>query len=482
MTQKIELKLTQSQSLVMTPQLQQAIKILQLSNMELQTFIGEQLLENPLLMEGEAKGTDEGIPEDPSLGEQDSQEWEKDSFEAGAFGESGLSMSHMKTTGSSFEGSEDTTLQRIEDHSLTLRDHLMAQLHTNGQFEDSKLRLMGQALIDLVEYDGYLRESLEGVADQLGCPLNELNELRLMMADTFDPAGVFAQNLSECLEFQLHDQNDMTPAYGVLLKNLDLLASGHKDKLEKLCEVTPEVLLGMIQKIKTLNPKPGLEFDHTLEPPTVIPEVIVRPEKQSGHAGWAVELNASTLPKVLINQDYFQFVKRNQARENSADYIQEKLNSANWLIKSLHQRATSILRVASEIVRQQEAFLNHGIQYMRPLVLKDIAEKLGLHESTISRVTTNKYMATPRGIFEMKYFFNASIISINGAEGHSSESVRYRIKKLIEEEDPKAPLSDDQLVDVLKGQGVHIARRTIAKYRDSLNIPSSFERKRRNKI
>jgi RNA polymerase sigma-54 factor len=231
----------------------------------------------------------------------------------------------------------------------------------------------------------------------------------------------------------------------------------------------------MIAEIKSLNPKPGEAFEPPLDQP-VVPDVLVR---RGPDGGWAIELNSDTLPRVLVNNAYYSEVSGRTAKDKKAkEYLSDCLQSANWLVRSLHQRATTILKVATEIVRQQDRFLEHGVQYLRPLVLRDIADAIGMHESTVSRVTSNKFVATPRGIFELKYFFTASIASSGGGEAHSAEAVRDRIKRLIDAEPPSAVLSDDRIVELLRDDGVDIARRTVAKYREALRIPSSVQRRR----
>jgi RNA polymerase sigma-54 factor len=295
---------------------------------------------------------------------------------------------------------------------------------------------------------------------------------------TFDPPGVFARSLAECLALQLKDQNRYDPLMARLLGNLDLLANRNLTALKKAVGTEMDELADMIQEIKRLNPKPGLKFG-TIQMQPVVPDVIVR---SASDGGWHVELNSDTLPRVLVNSTYYTRISKTASNEKDKGYLLECLQTANWLVKSLDQRARTILRVAEQIVRQQDAFFMHGVQYLRPLNLKTIADAISMHESTVSRVTSNKYISTPRGIFELKYFFTSAIASSSDGESHSSESVRYRIKQMIEGERVGDVLSDDQLVDRLKGEGVDIARRTVAKYREAMRIPSSVQRRRDKRL
>jgi RNA polymerase sigma-54 factor len=329
----------------------------------------------------------------------------------------------------------------------------------------------------MVDEAGYLRGDLEQLAERLGAPLNLIEDL-LARLQTFDPPGVFARTLAECLALQLRDQNRYDPQIAALLKNLDLLANHNLAPLKRACGCDATELAEMIAEIKQLDPKPGLRFGFEQIQP-VVPDVIIRPRSDGG---WLVELNSDTLPRVLVNQSYFALVNSSAKRDTDKTYLQECLQTANWLVKSLDQRARTILRVSEEIVRQQDAFFAHGVQYLRPLNLKTVADAISMHESTVSRVTSNKYMATNRGIFELKYFFTSSIASSENGEAHSSEAVRYRIKQLIDGEPTNDVLSDDKIVEKLRTDGIDIARRTVAKYREAMRISSSVQRRREKRL
>lgn len=503
-----KLELRQSQSLVMTPQLMQAIKLLQLGSLDLVAYVDAELERNPLLdrddderrSEREAvDGADSGPGEaetraaDPVGGETET-DWQEPSFEtATAMSETldadlsnvfpeepaerqldpGLMAgdSWASSGGRSGGSDEDYNLEAFVAAETSLSDHLVEQLAL--AVTDPARRLIGQYLIDAVDEAGYLRVELDAVAEKLGCPIAMVEEV-LAILQGFDPVGICARDLKECLALQLKERDRYDPAMQALVSNLELLARRDFALLRKLCGVDDEDLLEMIGEIKALDPKPGHRFG-TVQVQPVVPDVLVRPGPDGG---WLVELNSETLPRVLVNQTYYATVSKGAKGDKDKQYLSECLQSANWLVKSLDQRAKTIMKVATEIVRQQDGFLVHGVQHLRPLNLRMIADAIGMHESTVSRVTSNKYMATSRGIFEFKYFFTSSIASSEGGEAHSSESVRHRIKDLIDAESADDVLSDDTIVKMLRDSGVDIARRTVAKYREALNIPSSVQRRR----
>jgi len=297
----------------------------------------------------------------------------------------------------------------------------------------------------------------------------------LATCQTFDPAGLFARDLAECLALQLRARDRFDPAMAALVANLDLLARRDFVALRRICGVDEEDLVAMVAEIRALNPRPGTAFFSGGSTDTIIADVLIRP---ANDGTWLVELNADALPRVLVDQVYFAEVSGHTKNQAEKEFLADCLQSANWLTRSLDQRAKTILKVASEIVRQQDAFLVHGVRHLRPLNLRTVADAIGMHESTVSRVTANKYMLTPRGVFELRYFFTAAIASAGGGDAHSSEAVRDRIKQLIDEEKPVDVLSDDAIVDMLRENGVDIARRTVAKYREGMNIPSSVQRRR----
>lgn len=498
-----KLEMRQGQQLVMTPQLQQAIRLLQLSNMELTEFVDSELERNPLLEREEASSApklpDEVIAESPSIERSEGADdaWldlrkpiedhagTLDADFGNVFQEPGTGEPlGGAMTGLSWAGvtqrmhtgyDDDQNLESYVASELSLRDHLGAQLPLaiSGSIE----RLIGQYLVDLVDEAGYIPTNLETLANRLGAPL-ELVESVLTKLQAFDPPGIFARSLSECLALQLKEQNRYDPLMAALLANLDLLANRNLAGLKKVVGCDMDELVDMIQEIKRLNPKPGLKFGAVQMQP-VVPDVIVR---AASDGGWHVELNSDTLPRVLVNRSYYTRISKSSVNEKDKGYLFECLQTANWLVKSLDQRARTILKVAEQIVRQQDSFFMYGVQHLRPLNLRTIADAISMHESTVSRVTSNKYIATPRGIFELKYFFTSAIQSADDGEAHSSESVRFRIKQMIDAEQAADVLSDDQLVDRLKIEGVDIARRTVAKYREAMRIPSSVQRRRDKRL
>jgi RNA polymerase sigma-54 factor len=476
------LDLRQAQSLVMTPQLQQAIKLLQLSQLELTAFIDQELEGNPLLEreDAAAEGAEPPAQAEPepeaesSLAAEVREQWEET---AGSEGEGDLDLggdpAAAVASRSSKPAAEDDLpgIDQTLTRALTLRDHLMDQISIDIAAPAD--RLIAHHLLDLVDEAGYVQGALTDVAERLGAELPEVERV-LSRLQHMDPPGVFARNLAECLALQLRERDRLDPAMQALIDHLPLLATRNLAELVHVCGVDAEDIQEMAAEIRALNPKPGLAFDPAVADP-VIPDVLMRSD---GEGGWIVELNADALPRVLVNNAYYAQVSRGAKAKPDREYLSERFQAANWLVKALHQRATTILKVAREIVRQQDGFFRHGIQHLRPLVLRDIAGAISMHESTVSRVTSNKFMATPRGMFELKYFFTSSISATNGSEALSAETVRFRIKALIDAERSDGILSDDQIVDVLIKDGVDIARRTVAKYREAMRIPSSVQRRR----
>ncbi len=488
------LEIRQGQSLVMTPQLQQAIKLLQLSNIELAEYCEAELEKNPLLERDESSPRDiereaverESASEraDQSLAREDFSKVEdldpsaRDNMYDGepAAATPGLGAGQPLTdwtnvrSANRFEGDEDP-LESTVAGGGTLKDHLEGQVAIAALTPDD--RLIALSLIDGIDEAGYMRADLGEIAQRLGTEVEDV-EAVLGVVQGFDPVGVGARDLAECLALQLKAKDRLDPAMATLLTRLDLLARRDMAGLSALCNVDAEDIADMIAEIRDLTPKPGLAFGAEQVAP-VIPDVFVR----VGPDGtWLIELNSDTLPRLLVNSRYYAQINKNARDKDSKTYLTDCLNNANWLVKSLDQRARTILKVASEIVRQQDAFLTYGVRHLRPLNLRTIADAIQMHESTVSRVTSNKYIATPRGVFELKYFFTASIQAVNGAESHSAEAVRDRIREMIENEEGRDILSDDRIVSLLTADGVNIARRTVAKYREAMRIPSSVERRR----
>ena len=501
--------LRQSQSLVMTPQLMQSIQLLQMTHFELNQFIEQEVEKNPLLeiaasddgardyerggdehfqggedrMSAENAGSDESFQPDlydsATTGSAGSAPETLDGGLDNVFpddaGPSSVDAPELLGQWKSMPGGEDGEGYDLDDFVATrktLRDVLGEQIPF--VLSDPLDRLIAQHLVDQLDEAGYLQGSTAETALRLGKPVVEIERV-LSRLQELDPPGVFARSLRECLAIQLKARDRFDPAMAALVDNLELLARRDFATLKKLCGVNEEDLLDMLAEIRKLDPKPGTRYESSASE-AVVPDIIVR---AAPDGTWHVELNADTLPRVLVNRDYHAAVSRRTSRDSEDHaFLNECLQTANWLTRSLDQRARTIMKVATEIVRQQDAFLMYGVDHLRPLNLKTVAEAIKMHESTVSRVTSNKYMLTPRGLFELKYFFTVSIGSAEGGDSHSAESVRHRIRTIITQESPDAVLSDDDIVDILRKGGVDLARRTVAKYREAMNIPSSVQRRR----
>jgi RNA polymerase sigma-54 factor len=503
LSQRLEIR--QGQSLVMTPQLLQAIKLLQLSHLDLVAYVDAELERNPLLERAEEEGApperetafEEG-GDDGGFEAPEPEAWLRDDMtngvgaierdldtgldnvfspdaaapEAPAPGGEPLTLSPGPWTGvgpGGFDGA-DPDFEATLSGEVSLHEHLSSQLDLATQ--DPLDRLIGRFLIDAVDEAGYLGEAVEAVAERLGTTVPAVERV-LEIVQGFEPSGVAARTLAECLTIQLRERDRFDPAMQALVARLDLVAKRDFAALRRACGVDEEDLADMIAELRRLDPKPGRAFASG-PVQVLVPDVFVR---AAPDGSWLVDLNPDTLPRVLMNQAYFTRVSRAARTEGEKAFVAECLQTANWLTRSLEQRARTILKVAAEIVRQQDGFFAHGVSHLRPLNLKTVADAIGMHESTVSRVTSNKSIGCARGVFEMKYFFTASIPGTAGGDAHSSEAVRWRIKQLIDGEG-RDVLSDDSLVQKLKVEGIDIARRTVAKYRESLRIPSSIERRR----
>ena len=483
------LEFRQTQSLVMTPQLRQAIKLLQFTNVEAAAFVEEELERNPLLERDERADV---TPEQPALdqrpetldtldaaallaGEKMPDSAEPDhgnTYDAGGSADGAAydpPYASTRTT-STRDPSDERGIDDLVEAPRNLRTHLTEQLRLS--FPDPVDRIVGAQFIGLLDPAGRVPVSTADLARALGLDETRVASVRERMM-RFDPSGLFAPDLRTCLAAQLAERNRLDPAMQSLLDNLDLLARRDLKSLMQICGVDAEDMTDMVSELRRLDPKPGAGFDAG-PVQQVIPDVLMR---ALPNGEWFLDLNPETMPRVLVNETFHARVSAGAPRETRS-YLGENLSNANWLVKSLQQRANTILKVASEIVRQQDAFFRRGVGHLRPLILRDIAGAVEMHESTVSRVTANKYMATPRGVFELKYFFTTAIASSAGGESHSAEAVRHRIRALVVAEDPVDVLSDDAIVSALRREGVDIARRTVAKYREALRIPSSVQRKR----
>jgi len=482
-----KLQARQGAQLAMTPQLQQAIKLLQLSNIELSAFVEEQLEKNPLLERGTGDENRRGeaveaasdtsvtssdtVSQAAAVSDMDAPDHAIAPESTAADVGGSVDWSRNNSSGS-FSGSGEYDPMANSAAEVTLSEHLQGQLPLL-KFSDGD-RLIADYLAGQVDDAGYLRMSTAEAAENLGIGQIRVSSI-LTQLQTLEPTGLFATSLSECLALQLRESGALDNQMQALLDNLVILAKHDLSKLAKICGVKIDRLKEMIAALRKTSPKPGLAFGGTMAG-AVEPDVYIR---ETPLGGWAVELNADTLPRVLVNKRYYNEIKKAGGEDEAArSFISECHADANWLVKSLDQRARTILKVSSEIVKQQDGFFAYGIDHMRPLKLRDVADAIEMHESTVSRVTSGKYMHTPRGLFELKFFFGAAIPSLDGGEGHSAEAVRHKIKILIDEETATTIVSDDKIVGLLRAQGIDIARRTVAKYREALGIPSSVERRR----
>jgi len=488
------LDLRQSQTLVMTPQLRQAIQLLQYSNLEVNDFVERELERNPLLERDER-------PDLPDTGraapdqviqradhEVDSAEATRaETLPADTAGPLDTDYANSYDPGGSADGApasfrndgrggglafddDDRSIDDVGNERPNLREYLGEQLRLS--FNDPIDRMIGAHLIALLCPAGRLTADPAAIAAAMGLQVDHVERVRGIMM-RFDPVGLCARDLRECLMAQLAEKNRLDPAMVTLLDNLELLGRKDLRRLMAVCGVDAEDMAEMVAEIRALDPKPAASYDG--EPaPLVVPDLLLRP---AADGGWIVELNPDTMPRLLVNERFYARVAPKAKREEKT-FLAEHLASANWLVRSLQQRAQTIIRVAAEIIRQQDGFLRHGVAHLRPLILRDIAGLVDLHESTVSRVTSNKYLATPRGLFELKYFFTTAIQSSTGGDTHSAEAVRHRVRELIEAEPARDVLSDDALVAALRGEGVDIARRTVAKYREGMRIPNSSQRRR----
>ncbi len=489
----------QSQTLVMTHQLQQSIKLLQLSSQELQEYIDAEIEKNPLLAreegdndrddsaanEGEATVDAEGeeipVREEKEVTVSDDDYSAAESLDNDDYSndysadENRISAGEHVGGGGFSEAGEGLGIDNAAGQDKTLREYLLEQIRMD--ITETDQLLIAEKLVDLVDDTGYLREDTAPLAETLGATKEEVDAVVVRLQE-LEPVGVFARSLTECLRLQLDDMNRLDPMMETLLANLEMIGRGELAGLRKKCGVEEEDFAEMLADIRRCNPKPGAGFaqEDTL---SVTPDVLVR--RGRGGKGWHIELNADALPRVLINRQYTTEIGVRASDKEAKKFMGEQMANANWLIKALDSRAQTILKVTEAIVQEQEKFLLHGIRYLKPLVLKDIAAAVGMHESTISRVTTAKYMATPRGTLELKFFFTSSINSGSGMMDFSSKTVQFYIKDLVEKETIENILSDDSIVTLLKDRNIDVARRTITKYREEMNIPSSVVRRRQKR-
>ncbi|MDP9422013.1 MAG: RNA polymerase factor sigma-54 [Pseudomonadota bacterium] len=472
-----------SQQLVMSQQLQQAIKLLALSNLEIEAVIAEELAKNPLLEARPGEGAaGEGVivREDREYGEEAADPTGSDELIGSKLGtedspvdmdwrEAALETDSFADVGGGGGSDEAFDFDRLEGGETGLAEHLLAQLRGSG----GTVGRLAEAIVHELQETGYLETPLRLIAEECHARLDEA-EQALAIVQSLDPPGVAARSLEECIALQARAADRYDPAMARLIANLDLLAKGRMADLRRICGVDEEDLADMVRELRAFDPKPGCRFV-SKEPEAITPDLFVRRSK----GGWLVELNNAALPRVLVNRRYHAELKAGPQDKASKAWLGECLASANWLAKALDQRARTIVKVASEIVKQQQGFFEQGVSQLRPLTLAKVAEAIEMHESTVSRVTSNKYLACDRGMFELKYFFGSGVAS-EGGEGAASEAVKAAIKSIIDDETDV--LSDDAIAGMLKERGMDAARRTVVKYREAMGIGSSIQRRRQRKM
>jgi RNA polymerase sigma-54 factor len=480
------LELRQSQQLVMTQQLQLAIKLLALTNVELEAYIGEELEKNPLLSsEGGAETAEAPAAVEAAI---DPSAQGLDTLLATGLGAGGGASDapldvdytgeafHHDTAGDSADwgaapaggDGEDTDFDSFAAADASLADVLAAQAAT--AFDGPDL-IIARHICDLIDEAGYLTEPVADIAERLGVAVADV-EAVLAVVQTFEPAGVGARSLGECLAIQAREADRYDPAMACLLNNLEMVARGDIAGMMRICGLDREDIADMIRELRCYEPKPGLRYGGE-RPAPVVADIFVR---RGADGEWQIELNQATLPRLLVDRDY-QAVLEAGADKSTTNFLNECVNSANWLLKALDQRARTIVKVSTEMVKHQRGFFEHGVSQLKPLTLKMVADAIEMHESTVSRVTSNKYVQCERGLFELKYFFTSGIGSSDGGEAASALAVKDRIARLIAAEGDDT-LSDDKLVEILQREGFDIARRTVAKYREALGLGSSVARRR----
>ncbi|MEI6640756.1 MAG: RNA polymerase factor sigma-54 [Novosphingobium sp.] len=499
------LDLRQSQSLVMTPQLQQAIKLLALSNLEVEAFIGEALDANPLLELGEGapdgafEAVPEGEPEALRRTHLESSPVDQLVSEGRAADDRPLDIDastldrdrdtgdgaridfteSLGDFGGSGGGGEGPDIDERGGAGETLAQHLHAQI--GALTSDPALLFAGRWLIDQIDEAGYLTSSLDEAGQALGLPAAAM-QAALGLVQSLDPTGVGARSLAECIALQAREADRYDPCMARLIENLDLLARGELARLKRLCHVDDEDFADMLRELRGYDPKPGLRFG-SAPAEAVVPDILVRAViGDDGAPGWDIALNPATLPRLVVNRRYYVEMRHACMAKDAKAWLGERLADANWLLKALDQRQKTILKVSAEIVNQQEGFFQLGVAHLKPLTLRTVAEAISMHESTVSRVTSNKYLHCARGTFELKYFFTSGVASSDGESSVSAEAVKAAIRQLIDAEDPKAVLSDDALVDLLRTRGFDLARRTVAKYREAIGLGSSVQRRRQKAL
>ena len=499
LSQSVRLK--QKQSLVMTPQLQQAIRLLQMTNVELTDYLEEQALENPFLevtTAGEAsseKTPPQDTPDTPPASDTAETPATLDSMSEGQaltddptqhndfenrFSSEGLQLGQQSsgsTAGGSGGADWDMIASVVANREDSLNRHVMAQIDL--AITDERDRFIAISLLEGLAPSGWLDLPLDAVAASCQCSVEAVEDV-LGCLQQFEPTGLFARSLAECIALQAEEAGQLDAVMQIVLDNIEQLAAGNIKSLARKAGVAESYIFDCLNRIRSFNPKPAEAFDHDIVE-NHSPDLIVR--KTS--SGWSIDLNRSTLPTIEVREDYAASIDartRSSERDKTKDYVQEVMGSAKWLKRTLEQRNATTLKIAAEVVRRQQSFFKNGLEGLQPMALRDVAEAIGMHESTISRVTSGLLIATPRGTVPMKSFFSVSIATTDDGDAKAAAAVRGLVKEIISREDPGKPMSDEMIARLISKKGIRLARRTVAKYREILRIPSSSERRRRGKL
>ncbi len=487
------LNLRQKQSLVMTPQLQQAIRLLQMTNLDLRQYLETECSENPFL-EVDSEEDSNNIKANETVLEQETTSENDPSNEIDNVLSEGTALTDDPTANIDYENRFETELtdfrqptssvsqgddydfisSSVENNPISLQEHVYQQI--DMKFKEVNERVVAHAFTESLQPTGWINTDISNIASICGTT-EEFSEKILYELQEFEPAGLFARNLKECLSIQASDKGLLSNQFKILLDNLELLAKGQFDTLQRKLKCNKETLLDQIKLLRSFNPKPGERFDQNFQQITA-PDLMVRKSQD----GWTVDLNRSNLPTIHINSSYAEDIQTKSRNDEASEYAAQAVASARWLKRAVAKRNSTTLKVGSEIIRRQTAFLEQGLDYLKPLSLKDIAEEVKMHESTISRVTSGLLINTPRGTFPLKSFFSISIDTDKPGIETSAAAVRNLIKTIVLDENPTKPLSDESLAEIISAKGVKLARRTVAKYRELMKIPSSSERRRRAKV
>lgn len=455
-----DLSITQTQKLKMTPELIQAIKILQFNSQDLETYVEEQILSNPVLETTEPEPNQDEQKRDEALSDI-LKEYVKDDYK-----------NKIKSSGDYYDPDNETNYEQYISKKETLQEHLMLQL--NVAIKDKESKDIGEFIIESLDDSGYMTVSIPEMVKILNVSKEKLEDI-IYIIQNFDPIGICAENLVDCLSRQLEQRGLLSLEVETILNEyLDDFAANKLNSISKALGITTKEVQDIGDLIRSLNPRPGMIFDNNRIPSYIVPDIYVEKDTE----GYVARLNEGSSPRLTVSSFYKKLLTAKKQDKQLSEYLSNKIESAVWLVRSIEQRKSTILSVANTVVKYQTDFFDNGTKHLKTLTLKMVADELSIHESTVSRAINGKYLECDFGVFEMKYFFSAGVLARDGESGISSNSIKNYIKEFVSNEDPKKPLSDQKLVDLLKGVDIDISRRTVAKYRDEIKIPSSSKRKR----